>query len=187
MRWDPQAGHVPRGFCGATGRLSEVDLVLITAEPGDPFADQNHADASIDSVVAFSVACLRDRRTPFHSNMREILDLCFPDVSFEEQLRRTWRTNSVLCSAEVEGGAVPRRVEETCIGEYLTRQLALIPQAVVAALGRKAQRRLARHGIPALPALHPSSRKSSAEKRASWKALAKKVHRHHMAMRHGKR
>lgn|SRR6266498_643166 len=33
MRWKPAQGHVPRGFCGATGNLEEVELVLVTAEP----------------------------------------------------------------------------------------------------------------------------------------------------------
>jgi len=36
MRWVPERGHIPRGFCGATGDLDEVDLVLVCAEPGDP-------------------------------------------------------------------------------------------------------------------------------------------------------
>jgi len=183
MRWSPVDGHVPRGVCGATGQLSEVELVLVTAEPGDPLEGETHSN--LQSAMQFSVNCLSDPPTAFHKNIRLILALCFPDASFEEQLRRTWRTNSVLCSAKVEGGRVPRAVEKTCIRHYLSRQLALLPQALVAALGRKAQRRLASEGIRAFPAVHPSSRKSSDEKRESWEALARELHKRRTA-RHGR-
>jgi hypothetical protein len=44
MRWNPKAGHVPRGFCGAISTPDDVKLVLITAEPGDPHAEENHED-----------------------------------------------------------------------------------------------------------------------------------------------
>jgi hypothetical protein len=42
MRWYPSAGHVPRGFLGATRKLSEVELVLVSAEPGDPCDGDNY-------------------------------------------------------------------------------------------------------------------------------------------------
>ena len=35
MQWQPESGHVPRGFCGETGKPSDVRLVLMVAEPGD--------------------------------------------------------------------------------------------------------------------------------------------------------
>ena len=78
---------------------------------------------------------LQDRVTLFHCNVRYIPDLCFPHQSFEEQLRRTWRTNSVLCSAQVEGGSILRPIEDICIQTYLRKQLALMPNALGAALG----------------------------------------------------
>jgi hypothetical protein len=43
MRWNPEFGHVPRGFLGAAGRLKEVELVLVFAEPGDPHDGERHA------------------------------------------------------------------------------------------------------------------------------------------------
>ena len=182
MRWLPAEGHVPRGFCGATGDTSEVELVLVTAEPGDPLPGEIHDGRDIVSMAAFSLGCLLRPATPFHQNVRLILDLCFPNTPLEEQFRKVWRTNSVLCSARIECGSVPRLVEKTCISEYLVRQLALIPNAVVAALGSKAQHRLKRAGISAFPALHPSCRESSAAKRASWEALAARVHKNCQAI-----
>ena len=37
-RWCPAAGHFPRGFIGAFGDLDEVKVVIVVAEPGDPFS-----------------------------------------------------------------------------------------------------------------------------------------------------
>jgi len=34
--WDPARGLVPCAFGGATGSLDEVQLIIVTAEPGDP-------------------------------------------------------------------------------------------------------------------------------------------------------
>ncbi len=138
----------------------------------DPLRQETHIEPSVDSVMKFSIECLRHSATPFHKNIRYIMNLCFPQCSFEQQLRRIWRTNSVLCSAPVECGRVSKSVENTCITTYLVRQLSVVPNALVAALGQKAQRRLLAQGIHAISALHPSSRKSNAEKRASWQALA---------------
>lgn len=175
MRWSPSDGHVPRGVCGATGDLSEVKLVLVSAEPGDPLVGEIHDDTGIASTIAFSINCLRYPATPFHQNVRLILELCFPGYSFDQQLRKVWRTNSVLCSARIECGIVPRLVERTCISEYLVQQLDLVPNAIVATLGAKAQHRLRRDGIVAFPVLDPSCRKPNATKRASWEELAKLV------------
>ncbi len=175
MCWSPADGYVPRGVCGATGDLSEVELVLVSAEPGDPLPGEVHDGNGIASTAVFSVQCLRCPPTPFHGNVRHIMDLCFPGCSFDDQLRKVWRTNSVLCSAKMECGSIPGDVERTCIAEYLTKQLALVPHAVVAALGAKAQRRLRQAGISAFPALHPSCRESNEAKQASWQALAERV------------
>lgn len=35
-RWDPLAGHVPRGFLGATGRPEDVEAVLSSRNRGFP-------------------------------------------------------------------------------------------------------------------------------------------------------
>lgn len=109
--------------------------------------------------------------------------MCFPNQSLDEQLRCVWRTNAVLCSAKVECGRVPRSIERTCVSLYLTRQLGLVPQALVAALGNKAQHRLSRQGIRCFPAAHPSSRKSTEEKHASWRALAEELYQHRLTAR----
>ena len=178
MRWAPEEGYVPRGVCGALGKLSEVQLVLVTSEPGDPLRGEQHSGGNLEAMTTFSIECLRSPATPFHKNIRLILNLCFPGVGLSKQLCHIWRTNSVLCSAVVESGYVPNAIVRTCINSYLKPQLALVPNAMVAALGRKAQNRLARNGIAAYPALHPSSRVSNGDKFENWKGLAKALKDH---------
>jgi hypothetical protein len=150
MRWEPTSGHVPRGFCGATGDLREVELVMVCAEPGDPHTQESHLGASpveqLQSAYAYAYTCFRDGKDLFHRNIRHILDTCFPSQRFDHQLRRVWITDSVKCSARKEGGSVPAAVARECRDRFLMRELALFPDAVVVALGKKAAVRLV--GVP---------------------------------------
>ena len=112
MRWRPEHGHVPRGFCGATGALREVQLVLVVAEPGDPHADEVYSPQAppselFERVCQYVYGCFANGTDQFHRNVRQILHDCWPDLSFHEQSRRTWITESVLCSASAECGSVP--------------------------------------------------------------------------------
>lgn len=127
------------------------------------------------SSSAYVYRCFRDGQDLFHRNVRLILDWCFPDLPFDEQLRRTWITDSVLCSARVESGDVRKAVWESCRRRYLEAQLALVPGAVVAALGGKAFKRM--RGIPgvikASAAAPPGCNFKGA--RESWEAIAAAV------------
>jgi hypothetical protein len=145
MRWRPVEGHVPRGFLGATGDLEEVELVLVFAEPGDPMPGEIHS--GMDTAYAAADYFFRTPRDAFHRNVRKVLDQCWPELSFDQQLRKVWMTDSVLCSAPVECGPVSRGAESACGKNYLKAQLALFPNALVVALGNKAQDRLKRLGI----------------------------------------
>lgn len=150
--WDPHAGHVPRGFCGATAGANEIRLVLVCAEPGDPHPSENHASdgtpaGRLDSVVRYAWECVRNGNDRFHRNLRTILDLCWPGADFETQMRWTWITDSVLCSAKKEGGRIPVKVERACANRFLVPQISLFTGAIVAALGKKAERRIRQAGI----------------------------------------
>ena len=183
MRWAPELGHVPRGMCGATGDIQQVELVIVTAEPGDPLPGETHSENNFEDTIAHSETNLRNSATPFHSNICWIMKQCFPSLTFDEQLKKVWRTNAVLCSAEIEGGKVPREVEDTCVAAYLRRQLDLVPKAMVAALGKKAQQRLRRHGIQFVEGLHPSCRNSRREKESSWQRIAEALQSHNQLRR----
>lgn len=177
MRWHATGGHVPRGFLGATGNLTEVELVLVFAEPGDP--QQGEIHQGLDSALRAAWDYHNSAHDQFHKNARYILNLCFPDLNFGEQLTKVWMTESVLCSASVESGRVPRAVEHTCGQRYLLKQLELFPDAVVAALGAKAQSRMRALGfnrfIAASAVAPPEGNKPYA--RQSWNAIAEAVSR----------
>ena len=144
MRWEPESGHIPRGFLGATGRPEEVELVLVFAEPGDP---QPGDHKTLEEALDHAHRSFRAGNGVFHQKARAFFDLCWPDLAFEDQLKRVWVTESVLCSAAWSTGPVPRAIELECGERYLRGQLALFPNALVVALGSKAQDRLRRIGI----------------------------------------
>lgn len=74
-------------------------------------------------------------------------------------------TESVLCSAKQEGGHVGASIARECVQRYLVPQLELFPNALVVALGTKAQYRL--KGIvdyfPAFAVAPPGCNKSKAK------------------------
>lgn len=145
MRWLPERGHVPRGFLGATGSVDEVELVLVFAEPGDPHDGEVHS--GLDSAHQYATLVFSQGTDLFHRNVRKILNSCWPELAFEDQMRKAWLTDSVLCSARREGGTVPSASSRACGSRYLGAQLRLFPSALVVALGGKAANRLRAIGV----------------------------------------
>lgn len=174
MRWAPEQGHIPRGFCGATGNLSDVRLVLVVAEPGDPHAGERHT--GFTSALEYTTRAFRTGTDLFHRNVRDLLNQCFRGLSFDQQMKLVWITESVLCSASREGGSVPAASWRTCGSIYLKSQLSLMPHAVVVALGSKARDRLASLGIEAIAAgavAPPGCNHKGA--RAAWPLILERV------------
>lgn len=127
-------------------------MVLVCAEPGDPHGAESHSgdgspEGCFASVNAYAWNCFANGKDLFHRNVRELLNICWPGLSFDAQMRKTWITDSVLCSAKKEGGPVPSRIERECATRYLIPQLNQFTGAVVVALGRKAEARLTRAGF----------------------------------------
>lgn len=173
VQWDPPGGHVPRGFCGAEGRIDEVKLVLVFAEPADPL-EEEHQDGSFDCAWKGARDGYEQGDNAFYRNVRTILELCFPGDSFEAKMRKVWLTESLLCSAHVVGGPVAAPCWRECTRRYLAPQLALFPNALVVALGRRATERLCQSGLgpfmcAASPAPPGGLRTSSL---ASWEKIA---------------
>jgi len=106
---------------------------------------------------------------PYHGQLSKLLHECWPGASLEETLRKTFLTNSVLCSAVKSGGYHCREVERACCATYLKPTLDALPRAFVLALGKKAARRLRQTGVsPDYCAIHPSSRYSTKQKEKDW-------------------
>jgi hypothetical protein len=125
--------------------MTEVELVLVFAEPGDPHHGESHT--GMQSAYEYAMRAFETGKDLFHRNVRSILDACWPSMPLDEQLRRVWLTESVLCSARLEGGSVPLSSARACGLRFLKPQLDLFPSAVVVALGSKAQQRLRSLGI----------------------------------------
>ncbi len=176
--WAPAAGHAPRGFLGATGRKDDVWLVMVFAEPGGLYPGHSHGsgtdpDETMLSCLQQTYNCIADGRDQFHRNVRTFLDLVFPRMPFEEQLRRTWLTEGRLCSFAQETGG---RKDHTCARHYLARQIAVLPNAVIVAFGGKAQDYMKRLRIPHLAAFSlapPGANRPEA--RQSWLDAAGRV------------
>lgn len=150
-KWDPEAGFVPRGFLGALGRLEDVKLVLLIAEPGNGMEGETYrftgeARPFLEDLCRYVFDQYENNRSDFHANMRYVLDRCWPGLSLREQLTRTWITETFLCSAPFSTGPVKPRAWRTCVDHYLSKQLELLSGRVVIALGGKAQTRAARLG-----------------------------------------
>ena len=144
MRWDPRNGHIPRGFLGATGKLSEVEMVLVFAEPGNPQPGDHQTMAE---ALNHAYRSFKSGKGVFHQKARQFFNLCWPGLSFDHQMKKVWLTESVLCSAERSTGSVPVEIERDCGVRYLQKQIALFPNALIVALGGKAQKRLCRIGV----------------------------------------
>ena len=146
-RWCPAEGHFPRGFIGAFGDLDEVQVVIVVAEPGDPFSsDRSGHDVSPRELMAQTCRATFENydagKNLFHRNVRFLLNRILGVMPLEKQLVRTWITESMLCSAPVETGIVPFKVTRECGERYLAKQLVLLNRCPIVALGGKAQQRV---------------------------------------------
>ena len=190
LKNDVKEGHVPRGFCGAFGSLSDVQLVLVLAEPGNPdpeiHGDKTNptprkllADNTLGVFETVDIA-KKDGKRNFHGNIAIILNECWPGLTLEQQFERTWMTESVLCSADKSTGQVPRPIEQACAETYLRRQLDLLPNRFVVALGDKAKKRLGMIGVEYDFAAWAPGRPKGPTKEAlkTWKELGKAFRKH---------
>lgn len=177
-RWCPTGGHVPRGFLGACGNVSEVELVFVLAEPGDPYPGEKHD--GLDSAYNFLLSRFRAALSVRTKNLRSIIDSCWPRMPLDKQMTKVWITNSVLCSASEEGGTVPRRSEKLCGERYLLKEIAVFQNGLVIALGGKAARRLRALGItdfsPVGAVTLPGC--NFPKTRASWQSVPTELQKH---------
>jgi|688.fasta_scaffold156103_4 hypothetical protein len=181
--WNPNEGHIPRGFLGATSTIRDVEIIMVFAEPGDPHKDEKYESASFKSALNRTYKSMKDGTDRFHENVRSILNMFFPGEDFDAQLKKTWMTESVLCSASKECGSVPKEVIEKCSNNYLLKQISLFFDGIanpptIIALGRKASVRLDRlklneKKIPFIYVAHPSPPGANRKEAViSWKKAA---------------
>ena len=185
--WAPKEGHVPRGFVGALGSLEEVEVVILTAQPGPPLPEepglysQTGKGELLERTCQHTLECFRHEHETYHEGIRYLLDQIFlPNRCLEDQLRKAWITQTYLCSAP---GGDSRNVlslaGRECAGRYLAPQLTLFKDLPVIVLGGEAQKR-ARYvpGVQNLiEALSPNARISKAELQRCYRDAAKQARR----------
>lgn len=147
--WYPEHGHIPRGFLGATGCLSDVKVVLVFAEPGRPHSDEQYDPSQppgllLESGLQHVHRSFRDGTDVFHRNVRWFLSELFPDLGFDDQLRHAWLTEGRLCSITEEISNVK---DPRCAKHYLRQQLEMLPDATVVGFGGKAHYYLQKAGV----------------------------------------
>jgi ATP adenylyltransferase len=144
-RWKPREGHIPRGYLGCTGELEEVEAVFVFAEPGHPQPGESYIETSSTSLVKQVIEASYKYKSKgidlFHKNLLWIMNELWPELSFDECLRKVWMTESRLCSveneiAEVKGGDI-----RLCTREFLIPQIEILPKATVVLFGGKARNR----------------------------------------------
>lgn len=138
----PRKGLIPRGFVGATGKLADVEAVFVLAEPGHPLAGETYTESSspdqlMREAITHTYRCFKTSGEPFHRNMRWVLNEAWPGA-FDDQMEKVWITEGRLCSIYQEIGGFN---DKLCAPTYLSRQLKLLPNAIVVLFGRKALKR----------------------------------------------
>ncbi len=161
--WEPENGHVPRGYFGAEGKLEEVILVIVLAEPGDPFSGEKYTVSDAETMLRdHEKPCVELSGPKLGIYLNEILVRCFPNESIPEIMRKVWITESVLCSTPKgvsSTGSMPKSVEMECGSRYLKKQREIFKNAFWVAAGDKAEKRLAMLGMKAdFKIYHPSER-----------------------------
>lgn len=145
-KFSPVEGLVPRGFLGAASSFDRVKAIFVLAEPGHPLRGQIYSpqDSRADNLrlaIENTYACFRDGANQFHRNLRAVLSMIWPHLSFDEQLNHVWITESRLCSIDNEIGNVR---DPYCAKTHFVQQLPLMSDAIVVTFGRKARDRIRR-------------------------------------------
>ncbi len=195
MKWEPSQGFIPRGWIGGIGKIHEIRLVFVVAEPNSPMGEEEDkyvGNISSQNIMTLyhdvAMLALMDGKTKqisrnekkmksrFHSRMLDILQMFWaPQAEFAEILTRTWITPAVLCSEARNLKNGNSKVEKACAKIYLKKQLDILREhAFIVALGEKARNRLRASQIQYdIDAPHPSVRRNAHKE---WRLAARQFH-----------
>lgn len=143
-KYEPENGHVPRGYLGATGALEEVKVVIMLKEPGHPHSIEQHIGSNPEDVlfstIEYSYGCYDSRKDQLHKNVRDFIDALFPELTFDEQLKKVWITQSRLCSIDDEIGNIAISERRRCLQYNIVEQIKLLPNSEVVISGDASQK-----------------------------------------------
>lgn len=139
---------------------SYTKLEQATPITREDIAEKRHAQAQWTTPR-------RRRILPYHRNLRRLLDLCWDRAPFDEIMRRSWLTASMLCPipscTKADKGRAVESVARRCASAYLVPGLSQLPSfEVVVGMGRDAQKRLEALRVEHIPAWHPGGSAANA-------------------------
>lgn len=151
---------------------------MVFSEPGHPHHNEHYdpdvaPTALLEAGLRHVYDCFKNSTDLFHRNVRWFMSQLYPDLTFDQQLRKVWLTEGRLCSIDVEIGSTRDR---TCASTYLSRQISLLNNASVVAFGGKAKSYLGGLRLSAIEAyaLAPPGANHSPAK-PSWEAAIARI------------
>ena len=134
--FDPNQGYVPRAFGGAKAKLSDVAVVIVSNGPQAPIVSERYSDdvnKNLHSILGNEY--FHSRPWQFHENLFRFLDMVFLDLDgeLEEQLKRSWVTNSLHCTFEQKN--VSAHYRKICASKHLIPALKLFTDPIVVLAG----------------------------------------------------
>ena len=183
---DYEKGHSPRHVAGNLANPSEVEIILLLAEPAsDPWPEEVNGNEAtwIEDVMCDGVGKGGSRigydelaQRNFEGNPRDFLMMVWPEATFSERMQKTIITNSFWMQAHASSGTIPAEAERE-FGRHLKSFVSIFPNPIVAAAGGKAEKRCKYAGIAHDAWMHSLTPRRSDQDRAreTWLSAAKTV------------
>ena len=150
--WNPAKGFMPRSYIGATGKLEEVEAILVCISPFEPHRavephrgeeyDPEHSSLEmVEANVRYVHDCIRGLqprfKSRFHIRMKEFLDKLYPNEHLNQILKKVWITQCRLCSSNSDSTDID---SVSCMDLYLKKQLEILSDATIVVFGEQAQK-----------------------------------------------
>ena len=178
LPWDIQAGYEPRSYDGP--EPEDLKLLVFMAEPG---AIANRESEHLLPPVLHA-RLIGDYNTTYteHYWRENLMVMCreiWPEDTEDHAFRNMGRSNSFWMS--LPGRKQKEEVSHELLAyfeqEYLTRFVAMFPQALILAAGGKAQARLKRIGVDFIKSYAFTKPASNNTKKAipSWRSASQQI------------
>ena len=156
-KWNPEEGDIPRGFLGAIGSIEDIEAIFIIAEPSTPQETYSTNISNIDHMKeAVDDAYMRysSMTSLGHKNLNRIMERIWPEIEFNDHLKKVWITESRLCSVSSPLASTSVSDRMLCAEKYLLKQLELfdLDKVKIVCFGGKSHETMDRLGVNYLKA-----------------------------------
>src|SRR6266571_4978176 len=88
LEWKPERGFVPRGYFGAPRSVSDIELVIVLAEPSNPVRNEDYPWIAGCPDIASAMAdrmteSFLNRDSVFSRNLATIIQHCWTPLDLE--------------------------------------------------------------------------------------------------------